>query len=190
MSSLKAKKLKDQSAVTSLLKEIKGRMEDFENSVSEFKILKESAVELNDQIIEQESQNVGTLIKLRSDLKENKLKTLYDAAEDLNKVLISIYELNELKNIVSKMQAEKTSYNKLLNDTVNEAVAEQVQHKLRIQELQHNCEKAQLSAANDNYIKQIENLKNTIERMSLELESQKKLTSDVCRGNQPIVRPI
>jgi len=61
-----------------------------------------------------------------------------------------------------------------------------VQHQLRVQQLHHNCEKAELSAANTNYInKQVENLNDTIQRMSLELESQKKLTADVCRVNQP-----
>ena len=185
MASLKARKLKDQSVVTSLLKEITRRMEDFENSVSELKILKESAVELNDQILEQESQNVGILQRLRSELKENKLKALNDAAQELNKVLISTEELDELKGLVLKMRTDTSSYKSLMNESIDKAVAEQVQHQLRVQELQHNCEKAQLSAANTNYIKQVENLNDTIQRMSLELESQKKLTADVCRVNQP-----
>ena len=185
MASLKARKLKDQSVVTALLKEITRRMEDFENSVSELKILKESAVELNDQILEQESQNVGILQRLRSELKENKLKALNDAAQELNKVLISSEELDELKGLVLKMRADTSSCKSSMNESIDKAVAEQVQHQLRVQELQHNCEKAQLSAANTNYIKQVENLNDTIQRMSLELESQKKLTADVCRVNQP-----
>ena len=185
MASLKARKLKDQSVVTRLLKEITRRMEDFENSVSELKILKESAVELNDQILEQESQNVGILQRLRSELKENKLKALNDAAQELNKVLISTEELDELKGLVLKMRTDTSSYKSSMNESIDKAVAEQVQHQLRVQELQHNCEKAQLSAANTNYIKQVENLNDTIQRMSLELESQKKLTADVCRVNQP-----
>ena len=185
MASLKARKLKDQSVVTALLKEITRRMEDFESSVSELKILKESAVELNDQILEQESQNVGILQRLRSELKENKLKALNDAAQELNKVLISTEELDELKGLVAKMRADTYSSKSLMNESITTAVAEQVQHQLRVQELQHNCEKAQLSAANTNYIKQVENLNDTIHRMSLELESQKKLTADVCRVNQP-----
>ena len=185
MASLKARKLKDQSVVTSLLKEITRRMEDFENSVSELKILKESAVELNDQILEQESQNVGILQRLRSELKENKLKALNDAAQELNKVLISSEELDELKGLVEKMRVDTSKNKSSMNESITTAVAEQVQHQLRVQELQHNCEKAQLSAANSNYIKQVENLNDTIQRMSLELESQKKLTADVCRVNQP-----
>jgi hypothetical protein len=185
MASLKARKLKDQSVVTALLKEITRRMEDFESSVSELKILKESAVELNDQILEQESQNVGILQRLRSELKENKLKALNDAAQELNKVLISTEELDELKGLVAKMRADTSSSKSTMNESIEKAVAEQVQHQLRVQELQHNCEKAQLSAANTNYIKQVENLNDTIQRMSLELESQKKLTADVCRVNQP-----
>ena len=185
MASLKARKLKDQSVVTSLLKEITRRMEDFENSVSELKILKESAVELNDQILEQESQNVGILQRLRSELKENKLKALNDAAQELNKVLISSEELDELKGLVEKMRVDTSKNKSSMNENITTAVAEQVQHQLRVQELQHNCEKAQLSAANSNYIKQVENLNDTIQRMSLELESQKKLTADVCRVNQP-----
>lgn len=185
MSSLKARKLKDQSVVTALLKEITRRMEDFESSVSELKILKESAVELNDQILEQESQNVGILQRLRSELKENKLKALNDAASDLNKVLISTEELDELKGLVAKMRTDTSLCKSSMIESIDKAVAEQVQHQLRVQELQHNCEKAQLSAANTNYIKQVENLNDTIQRMSLELESQKKLTADVCRVNQP-----
>ena len=185
MASLKARKLKDQSVVTNLLKEITRRMEDFENSVEELKILKESAIELNDQILEQESQNVGIIQRLRSELKENKLKALNDAAQELNKVLISTEELDELKNTVSKMRTDNSSYKNSMNDNIEKAVAEQVQHQLRVQELQHNCEKAQLSASNENYIKQVESMNDTIKRMSLELESQKKLTADVCRVNQP-----
>ena len=190
MASLKARKLKDQSVVTALLKEITRRMEDFESSVSELKILKESAVELNDQILEQESQNVGILQRLRSELKENKLKALNDAATELNKVLISTEELDELKGLVAKMRADTTQSKSSMTENIDKAVAEQVQHQLRVQELQHNCEKAQLSAANTNYIKQVENLNDTIQRMSLELESQKKLTADVCRVNQPQVQSV
>ena len=190
MASLKARKLKDQSVVTALLKEITRRMEDFENSVSELKILKESAVELNDQILEQESQNVGILQRLRSELKENKLKALNDAASELNKVLISTEELDELKGLVLKMRSDTTQSKSSMTETIDKAVAEQVQHQLRVQELQHNCEKAQLSAANTNYIKQVEYLNDTIQRMSLELESQKKLTADVCRVNQPQVQSV
>lgn len=185
MSSSKAKKLKDQNVVVTLLKDINKRMADFESSVDELKILKESVVEIHDQIVKQEADNNNTLAKLKADLKENKTRILNETASEVGKVIISFDELKELKDHVSKIKAECLSYKASQAEDIKQKVEEQVNHKLKLQQLQHECEKAQLSAANDNFVKQVESLNESIRRMSSELDSQKKLTAEVARVGRP-----
>ncbi len=185
MSSSKAKKLREQNVVVSLVKDIAAKMTAFEESVEELKILKDSVVELNDTVSKQESENTAILAKLRSDLRENRLKTIADEARALEKVLITSEELKELKDNVISLKKQLADLRQSVDSEVKSKVTQAVENKLEMQRLEHECEKAQLAAENDNYQKQIESLNDYIKRMSNELNSQKDLTASIAAGSRP-----
>jgi hypothetical protein len=180
MSSSRAKALKEKNVVVSLVKDLNKRMSDFEDSVSDLKILKDSILEMNDEILRQESENTSELLKLKNNLIENKTKILKDTAAEIGKVLISQDELNELRNEVTKFKNEAVSMKNNMDKLIKEKVTEEVVNKLKFQKMENEIETAQLVAATDNYKVQIESLNQTIERMSKELDSQKDLTASVC----------
>lgn len=179
--SSRAKKLRDQNVVVTLIKDLNKRMSDFEESVTELKILKDSIMEMNDEIVKQETENTYVLQKLKTDLKENKTKILNETASEIGKVIISRDELKELEDEVTKLKSSLNNFKTNSEDLVRQKVEEQVENKLKLQKLQFDCQTAQLIAENDNYKKQVENLNESINRMSSELDSQKQLTADVAR---------
>lgn len=161
-------------------------MDNFEEAVEELKILKESVTEMNDQIVEQEETNVETLRNLKANLKENKTRVLNDTVEEMGKVIISLDELEEYKAEAMRWKAECGIVKTRVKDDVSEQVNEQVDRQLKILQLQNECKTAEMSASNESLKKEVVNLKEAIERMSNELDSQKKLTADVARVSRPI----
>lgn len=103
MSSIRAKKLREQNVVVKLVKDLNKRMGDFENSVDELKILKDSITEMHYQIVTQEEENKNQLIRLRTELKNNRIRILNESAEEIGKVLISAEELAELREEVKRL---------------------------------------------------------------------------------------
>lgn len=180
-SSSRAKKLRDQNVVVTLVKDLSKKMSDFEEAVSELKILKDSIMEMNDEVTRQESENAAILSRLSAELKENKTRILNQAAQESGKTLISREELVELKNENVKLKNDLVAYKAQTEDLIKKRVEDEVETQLKIQQLQFECETAQLTAANENFLKQVADLNEAIKRMSAELDSQKKLTADVAR---------
>jgi predicted RND superfamily exporter protein len=181
MSTLRARKLKETNQVIKLVKDLNKRMETFEDAVQELKILKDSIAEMNDQIAEQEASNVETMRKLREDLKENKLKALTETVAGIGKVIISPEDLAEHKGEAQRWKDECARVKASVQKEIKEAVDDQMARRLKIQELEFENKTAKLSASCESYKAEIVNLKDTIARMSQELDSQKKLTADVAR---------
>lgn len=181
MNSSRSKKLREQNAVMALVKDLTKRMSDFEDSVNELKILKDSILEINDEVSRQETDNAANLERLKKDLKENRIKILNEAAREGNKVLITQEELNELNSIIKKLKGDLERQKAEETATILSRVEEQIGHRLKVQELQHECAIAELNASNTSLKNQVDQLNEYIERMSGELESQKKLTADVAR---------
>jgi len=181
MSSIRARKLKETSNIIKLVKELNKRMESFEEAVQELKILKESISDMNDQITEQEANNNEILRKLREDLKENKIKALTDAVNSMGKVIISSEDLEEYKQETQKWKNEYTRIKTSLQKEIDDEVNYEMENRLKIKELEFESKTAKLTSSCENYKNEITNLKETISRMSHELDSQKKLTADVAR---------
>lgn len=181
MSSVRARKLKETNQVVKLVKDLNKRMESFEDSVQELKILKDSITEMNDQIAEQEASNTETLRKLKEDLKENKLRALTEAVNGMGKMIISPEDLAEHKAEAQRWKDECARVKSSVQKEIKEAVDDQMSRRLKIQELEFENKTAKLTASCENYKAEIVNLKETIARMSQELDSQKKLTADVAR---------
>jgi chromosome segregation ATPase len=187
MSSRKSKVPKrEETILVKLVKELTKKMDSFEESVTELKLLKDSVMELNEQIADQERNNEETLKELRQNLKENKLKTLNEEVLNMGRIMISSEDLDELKNEVQKWKDECAKIKLSVQKEIKEAVQEQTERKLQIQSLEFENKTAKLNASCDSYKSEIQNLKDTISRMSQELESQKKLTAQVVSGGRNI----
>ena len=184
--SAKVRALKEKNIVTKLVKDLNKRMADFEASVDELKILKESINEMHDEITAQEAENSNSLSRLRAELKDNKTKILYDAAVEVGKVIISKEELDELRKDVEKMKVVQRTSKSEVDDVVAQKVEDMIQHRLKLQELEHKAETAALSAQVENYKKEIENLNKSFDRMAGELDSQKTLTANLAMANRPV----
>lgn len=185
MSSARARTLREKNQVAKLVKDLNKRMETFEDAVEELKILKESVCEMNDQLAEQEATNVEAMRKLKEDLRDNKLRALNEAVEAMGKVLISKDELEEYKNEADRWKDECSKVKEEARKELDSRVEEQLQRSLKIIELQNENKLASLKANNESYQSEINNLKDTIKRMSSELDSQKKLTADVAGARRP-----
>lgn len=176
-----SRKTKDKNSLIKLVKDLNKRMESFEDSVLELKSMKDSVVELNEQVENQESENLEILKKLKDELRENKLKTLNETAHSMGKVIISQEDLQEYQKEVLRWKEECNRIKSSVQKEIKEEVDRQLERQLKILELQYENKTARLTAACESYQNEVANLKETITRMSSELDSQKKLTADVAR---------
>ena len=184
--SARARSLREKNVVVKLVKDLNKRMGDFENAVDELKILKDSITEMHDEVTAMEAENARSLGRLKSELKDNKTKILNDAAESVGKVIISYDELEELRGEVVKLKESHKVTKSSVDAVVEEKVEGLIQHRLKLQELEHKAETAALESAVTNYQKEIANLNSSFVRMTAELESQKKLTADLAMANRPV----
>lgn len=161
------------------VKDINKRMEDFQDSVQSLISLKDGLDELDESLAERERVNKYKLEALDKSFQDNKLKAVKQAAEDVGKVIISNEELEELKKSLSTIKTDaetkladyKSSSDKLFNEKLTQ--------QLEMQKLQNECITANLRAEVESHKKEVENLKESLNRMSEELKSQKQLTAEV-----------
>jgi HAMP domain-containing protein len=183
--SARARTLREKNVVTKLVKDLNKRMGDFEAAVDELKILKESITEMHDEVTAMEEENARSVGRLREELKDNKTKILNDAAESVGKVIISRDELEELRSEVDKMKLNHKTTKSEVDGVVEEKVEGLIQHRLKLQELEHKAETAALTSAVENYKREMENMNKSFDRMAGELESQKKLTANLALAGRP-----
>lgn len=185
--SSRARTLREKNQVVKLVKDLIKRMDSFEDSVGELKILSETITDMNDQLASQEADNVEKMRQLKDALRDNKLKALNETVEGMGRVIISQDELEEFKNEAARWKEECTRVKEECRSDVKTQVDEQLERNLKILELQHENKLASFKATNEALNAEVNNLKETIKRMSQELESQKKLTADVAGANRPRV---
>jgi len=182
--STRVKKMKETNQIVKLVKDLNKRMESFEDSVQELKLLKDSITTMNDQIDEQETTNVETLRKLKEELKESKLRVLNETVEAMGRVIVSVDDLGEYKQEVLRWKDECSKVKAAAQAEIKEKLQEQLDRQFKIMELQNENKTSKLSATCESYKTEVTNLKEMIARMSQELDSQKKLTADVARGGR------
>jgi len=185
--SARTRALREKNVVAKLVKDLNKKMDSFETAVDELKILKESINEMHDEVTAQEAENTCRLAQLKAELKDNRTRVLSEAAETAGKTLMSKEDLVEMKGEVQKWKEECERVRLACMEEVKEKVNQAVQHQIEVLTLQHECKTAELTAANTSYEKEIRNLKEAMDRMGNELESQKKLTANIANSNRPIV---
>jgi DNA repair exonuclease SbcCD ATPase subunit len=176
----------EKSELIKLVKDLSRKMDDFEATVDTLKGMKDSILDIDEQLNDKKQQYEEALATLEKDFHENKVKSIHQAAQDINKLLVSREEYDELSHAVDKLKQEKK---KIIQDNLqqNELVLkEKLEQAMKIKQLQHDVEIAQIKAENEQHLKEIQNLKDSMKRMSEELESQKKLTADVAKMSRPV----
>jgi multidrug resistance efflux pump len=169
----------EKSELQKYVKSIDNRMTDFETAVEDLKALKESIPDMDDAIVEKIASNNRKLEELSKSFADNKIRMVNEAVADLNKVVITKEELASLRDAVDTVREECA-------DTIATQVSDHKVHieelrdqALKVQSLEFDCKTAQLNAQVATYRSEVSNLKETLTRMSNELESQKLLTAQV-----------
>jgi len=120
-SSLTSKKIIYRNELITLTKEISKRMENFEKSVSDLKILMESLDKMNNEIIN-EPDDEYTLLFVNTE-KENK-----DLIES-EKVLILKEELQEIKDENLRLKEDLINFKSQIGNIINKSVKEEIQNQ-------------------------------------------------------------
>jgi len=180
-----SKRKVEQNEVIKLSKDIVNKMNDFELAVNELKMLSDSLAEIDRVVAEKEETNKHALKRLEDSFQDNKIKAVNAAARELGKLLVNSEELDELNWQVTKLTNEKNNIRAELEAHYKQLNAEKFEQEKKVLELNHQCNIAELSAKTETQSREIANLKDTIARMSKELESQKKLTSEVALAGRP-----
>ncbi len=172
-------KAKIQSDLHKLVKDINKKMDGFEDAVRDLKLNLDDVEERNAQAMEAETRGHEEIRKMEADFRENKLRTLTQVAGELNKVIITSEELAELRQSVQQYKTQLETERKVQQANIDQAVAAQVKQQVDIKRLENDCAVAQLRAEKDAATGECESLRLTIDRMSNELDSQKRLTADI-----------
>ena len=181
----KANRMRAKSEIVKLVTNLDKRMTSFEEAVEDIKIFKDSLVDLEEEVANKAAENNARLAKLRQDLEDNKIRTLNDAASDLGKVIIAQDELDELEDQVDKMKSQHKEALAQARAEVDEQVKAQVEQRIKVLQLEHDCKTAELAAENKNYQREIGNMEKAFKRMQDELNSQKELTANIAQANRP-----
>jgi chromosome segregation ATPase len=174
----------EQTVIVKSLKDINKRMEDFENAVETLKAIKDTVADLDCELAEKKHEHSAKLNALEREFADNKLSLLNRLANDLNRQVLSNEECEERDEEIERLKAQKQSLStKLLTDNKDQ-VASLVEQRLKLQQLQHSVEIAELKASTTTKDKEIQHLKESIERFTHELLSQKEMTSQIaCARN-------
>ena len=117
------KKIIYQNELVNLAKDIYKIMENFEKSVSELKILTESLVETNNEVMINESGDEYTLLCVNTENKD---------LLDSEKVLILKEELKELKEIKNenlRLKEDLINFKSEIGNIINNSVKQEVQNQ-------------------------------------------------------------
>jgi hypothetical protein len=120
-SSLTSKKIIYRNELITLTKEISKRMENFEKSISDLKILMDSLDKINNEVIN-EPDDEYTLLFVNTE-KENK-----DLLES-ESVLILKEELQEIKDENLRLKEDLINFKSQIGNIINKSVKEEIQNQ-------------------------------------------------------------
>lgn len=167
------------------VKDISRKMDDFNDSVSNLLSLKDTLLDLDDELAERQKNSKDELEEVERSFQTNKLKAVSQAARELSMELVSREELNTMKEASNKSkQLEKETIDRMRQE-METSFNDKLSVQLKLNELQFQRDSSKLEAQVEAQKSEIENLKNTLQRMSQELDSQKKLTAEVAGISRP-----
>lgn len=173
----------NKSELNLLLKSIDRRMQDFEQSVEDLKSLKNDLVEMESKIEIKKKDNEEALKELARELELNTLKAIQTKALELGKVIMSTEELQELKNENASLKSKYNSYVKDVESNTTKKITDKIENAKKIFQLENERENARLVSEIESYKKNLASMESLMNRMSQELDSQKKLTAEIAKSN-------
>lgn len=179
----KASATSNKSELNLLLKSIDRRMQDFEEAVQELKDMKENISSMETDIEQKRKINEEAMKELERELDTNVLKAIQSHAYKLGKVILSEEELSELKAENSNLKIKYNNYVKESETAMAKKIAEKVENAKKIFQLENDRENAHLVSDIESYKKNVVSMESLINRMTQELESQKKLTAEIAKSN-------
>ena len=170
---------KQDPELSKTLRTIQRGMEDFESSIAELKELTARAEATNDALVQREAAHNAEMANLKRKFEDDKIATLKEFAKQAGKELISKSELDEIRSELAKIKENSAEQIEEQVAQLKQQYAETLATELKIRKFEAEKNNACLVSEVEQHKKEVINLKETLARMATELESQKKLTSEI-----------
>eukprot|EP01059_Diplonema_ambulator_P017247 TRINITY_DN29226_c0_g1_i1.p1 TRINITY_DN29226_c0_g1~~TRINITY_DN29226_c0_g1_i1.p1 ORF type:complete len:199 (+),score=91.64 TRINITY_DN29226_c0_g1_i1:48-599(+) len=162
--------------VMDVVNDISKKLDEFVHAVAILDDLDEKPLRIRDEVTKAELEKHARMQEFDKKLKEHKLITVQNVLQQQGKVAIDIDEYKELQGLhvrdAAAIRAEKKR-------KFDEMVAEKVSVEMELKKLQYAKKFAEATAREAAFQTEKNMLYMTIESLKNEIESQKKLTSEL-----------
>ncbi|KAJ9446308.1 hypothetical protein DIPPA_03410 [Diplonema papillatum] len=167
--------------VMEVVGDISKRIDEFISAVALLKDLEEKPDRIRDEVANAEREKHARMTEFDRKMEEHEMMTIQNVLQRQNKVSIDIDEFKELQALQVKESKDEQEVKKRKFD---EEVAEKVKTELKLKELQYAMKMAEAKAKETSFSTEKNMLHLTIESLRAEIESQKKLTSELALANR------
>lgn len=174
---------RDKRELEKLMVNVEKQMMSFEVAIEDLKTFKDSLLDLDDEIEAKHTEINSKKKALDEDFQDHKLRKLREVAQSLDKVIVSQEDVAEKDRHLANVQEQLEETKEKFEDSLNRRVQEEVERRIKILNLENQKNNIELVASNKNYEREISNLKENMDRMSKELDSQKNLTASIAGGS-------
>lgn len=174
----------EKNEIVKAVKDVSRKMDDFIEAVQCLRDIQDHVAELNDEIAKLEERKEAAASSFDDYIAKHKLERITEAALGLDHVVLEKGEYDRL--VSNHNKAEKGSESAIAKAVadVTAAMQKKLEHELQVQRLENECTITSLKAQAEVKEKECASLRNVIERMDTELQSQKKLTASIARAGR------
>eukprot|EP01059_Diplonema_ambulator_P035504 TRINITY_DN8370_c0_g2_i1.p1 TRINITY_DN8370_c0_g2~~TRINITY_DN8370_c0_g2_i1.p1 ORF type:complete len:180 (+),score=92.42 TRINITY_DN8370_c0_g2_i1:121-660(+) len=162
--------------VVEVVADISKKIDDFISAVAVLKDLEEKPDRIRDEVTNAEREKHARQAEFDRKMEEHELMTIQNVLQKQNKVSIDIEEYKELQALQVREDADTRAAKKQKFD---DEVSVKVKTELELKELQYAKKFAEATAKEASFATEKNMLYMTIESLRAEIESQKKLTSEL-----------
>eukprot|EP01064_Diplonema_japonicum_P004707 TRINITY_DN13091_c1_g1_i1.p1 TRINITY_DN13091_c1_g1~~TRINITY_DN13091_c1_g1_i1.p1 ORF type:complete len:194 (-),score=110.21 TRINITY_DN13091_c1_g1_i1:42-581(-) len=162
--------------VVEVVSDISKKIDDFISAVAVLKDLEEKPDRIKDEVENAEREKHARMDAFDRKMEEHELMTIQEILRKQNKESIDLEEYKELQALQVREDADtrETKKRKFEAD-----VSDKVKTELQLKELQYTKKFAEATAKEASFTTEKNMLYMTIESLRAEIESQKKLTSEL-----------
>eukprot|EP01060_Flectonema_neradi_P031912 TRINITY_DN496_c0_g1_i1.p1 TRINITY_DN496_c0_g1~~TRINITY_DN496_c0_g1_i1.p1 ORF type:complete len:192 (+),score=65.01 TRINITY_DN496_c0_g1_i1:57-632(+) len=167
--------------VVEVVSDISKKIDDFMVAVAQLKDLEEKPDRIRDEVANAEREKHARMAEFDRKMIEHEMMTIQNVLQKQNKVAIDIDELKELQALQVREDAESRQIKRTKFES---DVDEKVKTELKLKEFQYAKKFAEATAKETSFKTEKEMLYLTISGLKEEIESQKKLTSDLALSSR------
>ena len=167
--------------VVEVVSDISKKIDDFLVAVAQLKDLEEKPDRIRDEVANAEREKHARMAEFDRKMVEHEMMTIQNVLQKQNKVAIDIDELKELQALQVREDADARQIKRTKFDG---DVDEKVKTELKLKEFQYAKKFAEAKAKETSFKTEKDMLYMTIEGLKNEIESQKKLTSDLALSSR------